>query len=499
MVMWPSKRQTAALLCIWLVACVPIAVSREPPLVDYPSHLVRVYLLANWDDLTGYDKFYRPAWAILPNLSLELVGLPLARVLPARHAMRVFCAIVVGLLVFGGAWLLRAVSGQWTPWSFAPALLVYNYIFAFGFVSFLFGLGIALFALAFHVAGRDRPLPRRLLRELILMLALVTSHFIALVIYLVGAVAYDALSALAEHRSLKELERDYDVLGASVCPSFMFLTSAARAPTNTVELSSLSWKVTKFIQILRTGQGVWDDAFAAAAVAVILALLATRHLRLRPIMAGVTLAFLLLFAVTPYRIGYASNLDTRLPLVVLFAGLAALEIRGRRTVVVAAAVLILLFARVTAATLVYHRSSQELERMTADLSVIPPGALVFTARQDSAPVWSPEHWNPPLPHASELLLMKQPFWSATLFTDATQHPFVRTHEFARLNVPPTIGEATRPELESYAARMTATLEAAGRTEPAYVYLLKGSTAPASTPRFELVLDRPRFAVYRLVR
>lgn len=93
--MLPSKFFPAALVCAWLVAAIPV-VTNVPPMVDYPGQLVRVHLLANWNRLTGYDKFYRPAWEILPNLALDLVTVPLAKIFTANVAMHVFCVLVLG-------------------------------------------------------------------------------------------------------------------------------------------------------------------------------------------------------------------------------------------------------------------------------------------------------------------------------------------------------------------------------------------------------------------
>ena len=103
------------------------------------------------------------------------------------------------------------------------------------------------------------------------------------------------------------------------------------------------------------------------------------------------------------------------------------------------------------------------------------------------------------PHAGDLLLLSQPVFSATLFTNPTQQPLVRSGPFQNLGVPPEIGDASQNELEGYAERMIARLSKAGRDEPTYVYVMKGTTAPARTARFEVIVDRPAYAIYRLVR
>jgi hypothetical protein len=216
-------------------------------------------------------------------------------------------------------------------------------------------------------------------------------------------------------------------------------------------------------------------------------------------MAGVAMVLFVLFALAPYRMNAASNLDTRLPIVVLFAGVAAFDTRHPRSRVVLAVLLPLFLFRTATMTIHYQRSSAALEHVRAELNAVPAGSLLFTARQAGAPVLSPQDWHPPRPHASELLLLSHPVFSATFFTNPTQQPLVRSAPFEDLGVPPEVGAASQPELERYADRMVSRLAKAGRREPAYVYLMKGSTAPGRTPRFEVVVDRPGYAIYRLVR
>jgi len=498
--MVPPKPFAAALLCVWLATALPIAIADLPPLVDYPAHLARVHILAHWGQLAGYEKFYRPAWGILPNLGLDLICVPVATILPTEVTMRLFCALVAGVLIWGGALLNRAVSGRWTVWSLAPALLVYNYIQAFGFLNYLLGIGVGLFALALHIHGRRQPLAKRVVREFVFMLALFISHFVALAVYLVAAAAFDALSTIAERRGWKELALDYAVLaGVSSVAAVLLLFSPTGEKMSTLDFSGVGWKLTKLAEVFQTGQGVWDVVFAIAFVAALALLIARRYLRVEWVMAGVAAVLFVLFAITPYRINAASNLDTRLPIVVLYAGIAALVPGDSRGRLVLGTFLALFVFRVSTTTVHYQRSSAELAHIKADLSAIPADSLLFTTHQSSAPVSSPDDWHPPRAHAADLLLLSQPLFSATFFTNPTQQPLVRSPLFQNLSVPPEIGDASRTELDGYADRMIARLSQAGRSEPTYVYLMKGTAAPARTPRFEVIVDRPRYAVYRLVR
>ena len=106
-------------------------------------------------------------------------------------------------------------------------------------------------------------------------------------------------------------------------------------------------------------------------------------------------------------------------------------------------------------------------------------------------------WHPPLAHASELLLLDEPVFLPTLFTFPNQQPLQRTDDFARSGLPTTIANVPRGELDGYAARLVDELLAARRSEPAYVFLIKGEATVENSERLDLILNRARYAIYHL--
>lgn len=491
--MSPRVRWGAAVVIVWLAACLPLAVTDLLPQVDYPAHLARVQLLA--DPPAGAEAFYRPSWAILPNLAVEFVCVPLSQVMPAPVALRLFVALALGLLIWGGALLSRAAAGRLSPLAFLPALLAYNHTLAFGFVNFLFGLGLALVALARHIERKDDPVRRRLLRESAFALALFASHIIALAIYVLCAAVHD----LAAHS--QRLRRDAAVLaGALFAPLVLLLLSPTRREAALLGLQPLSTKLDKLVAVLETGQGVWDAVFAIAALAFLAALLVFRLARLDRPLALVALGLAFAFVIAPYRFATAENVDTRLPVVFLAVFLAAFELTatGRRARVVAAALAALFAFRIATTTVHHARSGRELAAVHADLrAAAPAGSLVFTAAEVSAPIWLPTDWDPPLPHAASLLLLDRPIYSSMLFVHPTQQPLARTPPFARLDVAGLVGVLWQPHLEAYGENLLRALDALRRPEPAYVFFLKGPGNLIPGPHFDVVVDRPRYAILRL--
>src|SRR5258707_11836509 len=73
-------------LCAGLMA--PLFVVDVPPVLDYPNHLARAFVLASLPDDTVLARFYAPHWSIIPNLALDLIAPLLIKVLPVHVAGR---------------------------------------------------------------------------------------------------------------------------------------------------------------------------------------------------------------------------------------------------------------------------------------------------------------------------------------------------------------------------------------------------------------------------
>ena len=481
-----------------LLASLPFAFADILPLVDYPGHLLRIHLLANWDKLPGHALFYQPAWTLIPNLALEAVTVPLSMVLPSTVVMRLFCVLVFVLLIYGGARLNRAVWGRWTAWSLAPALLVHNYIFAYGFLNFLFGIGVVLLGLALHIEHRDRPLAWRVVGELAVMMVLFFSHLMTLAIYVFAVGVLETASAF-EGRPVawRRLLREAILTGACLAIPFALLLLS---PTRS-EASALRYhgsKLAKVATVFQTGQQQWDYVFAIGLVSFVAVLLVTGRLKVNRAMAAVTLGLAVLFLASPRAFATTRNIDDRLPIVVLFAAFATFELRGRSNRMVATLIVGLLVFRVATTCVHYARSGGELDTLRRDFARLPAPALLFSIRQFDAALWQASGWNPPLLHGTDLAMLDAARFSGSLFTNPNQQPLVRTPAFEALGLRAVT--VTPPErLDTYGARVVNRLDATKRSEPAYVFYIKGTEVPTSTDTLEIVVNRPRYAIYKVKR
>jgi len=137
----------AAFAVLLAIVSVPLFSTVLPPLVDYPNHLARLHLIAE-----GGNAFYAARWAPLPDLAADLVVPALARVMPLELAGKAFLVLTFALIAGGTVWLNRVATGRWRMWPLLAFLLLYDRILLWGFINYLFGLGIAICGLALWLA-----------------------------------------------------------------------------------------------------------------------------------------------------------------------------------------------------------------------------------------------------------------------------------------------------------------------------------------------------------
>ena len=178
------------------LSAAPVFSTVLPPLVDYPNHLARMHLLAE-----GGDAFYSVHWAALPNLAEDLIVPPLARVMPLDIAAKLFLVMIFALTAGGVIWLNRVATGAWRIWPLLGFLLLYNRTLLWGFLNYLFGVGVALVGTALWLSLEERRWWLRVASSSLVALACFFSHIAAFGVYALVILAVEAVPAAAELRA----------------------------------------------------------------------------------------------------------------------------------------------------------------------------------------------------------------------------------------------------------------------------------------------------------
>ncbi len=176
-ILWPAA------LLILAAAAVPVWMVEIPALGDYVNHLTRMYALAFLDQDPALAEFYTIRWAVVPNLVMDLVVPPLARLVGLHTACKLFVTASYLLLLSGGFALYRAVWGRLELGPLAVGLFLYTVSTYMGLFNYLFGLGLALWGIAAWIGLESRGPWVRGLVSLAVVLVLFASHLFALGLY----------------------------------------------------------------------------------------------------------------------------------------------------------------------------------------------------------------------------------------------------------------------------------------------------------------------------
>jgi hypothetical protein len=182
---WPRSDRSAAIAVFALLAAasfLPVLLTPIPAMVDYPNHLARMYILSE-NGTPDANPYYEVAWALYPNLAMDLLIPPMARLIGVETATRLFLLLSQFLIVGGALLLERVVKGRVHLAGFAALMVLYCLPFSWGFVNFEFGLGAALWCIAVYLMLVERAWPLRFLVNAVFVAALFTAHFFALGVY----------------------------------------------------------------------------------------------------------------------------------------------------------------------------------------------------------------------------------------------------------------------------------------------------------------------------
>ena len=142
---------TAVFVVLAAVSFLPVLLTPIPAMVDYLNHLARMYILSQ-NGTPESNPYYEVAWALYPNLAMDLLIPTMARLVGVETAARLFLLLSQLLIVAGALVLERVVKGRMQLAGFAALMFLYCLPFTWGFVNFEFGLGVALLGIAAYLS-----------------------------------------------------------------------------------------------------------------------------------------------------------------------------------------------------------------------------------------------------------------------------------------------------------------------------------------------------------
>ncbi len=183
----------ASYLILFILVAYPIVIIQHPPINDYANHLVRMYLLHHADS-APVDRFYQVDWNLIPNLAMDLTVPVLTNVLPLAQAGKVYILFVFALLTSGALFLHWVLYKRLSAIPLVTFLFLYNRAFLMGFVNFLGGCGLAIWALAFWLCIRDKGTATKLAVGTLMSGLMYFAHLHAFGVYAIVVTVYEIAS-----------------------------------------------------------------------------------------------------------------------------------------------------------------------------------------------------------------------------------------------------------------------------------------------------------------
>src|SRR5580700_8491098 len=173
----------------------PIWIVVFPPLLDYPNHLARAFVLAHLGDPHfSFREFYRADWGAYPYLGMDASLAVLGRIFPIETAGRVFLSLCALALPASAWFFLRQVHPAETGSAGLWALLIsYNVFFLEGFLNFDLSLAVGFLALGLWLRWLARPAGGKWIAALVAFTMLYFTHLLGFGISGLIVVAYLAV------------------------------------------------------------------------------------------------------------------------------------------------------------------------------------------------------------------------------------------------------------------------------------------------------------------
>src|SRR5687768_3226302 len=159
---WETRPFVAALI---LLSAVPFLYPTIPPLVDLLGHMGRYRVQLDVDTSPWLARYYGFTWAAIGNLGVDLLMVPLGKLLGLEPAVKLIVLAIPPMTVAGFLWVAREVHGRLPPTALFALPFAYSHPFMFGFVNF--ALSVALAFLAFGLWLRLARLDRLRLRAIL--------------------------------------------------------------------------------------------------------------------------------------------------------------------------------------------------------------------------------------------------------------------------------------------------------------------------------------------
>ena len=423
--LWP-KRDIFIDCLITLVLCLPFLITSYLPLTDLPNHLARQHILSDWATSSTLQQYYNYQWQLVPNLGIDLFVLAARTIIPIDLAVRAFCILALAAIFWGTGLINRSYAGRgaWA-YRFVP-FLCYGGPVQFGFLNFVFGIGLALLVFGIYLRVRDAP-PGKLLLFLIPSAALLLlCHLMAFGICAIAIGAFELAHPLGKGSAGSSAEifrqilrREFWVALALGFPLAVFVRfSPLAVGGHGARWGTLHEKIEGIAAITLFASPIPELLLLAAAVAGFALLFLLQAIRVRRESIAACLIMLAVFLLLPRVTAGGGYVDYRMPWAssfFLIAGIIPAPRKRRIMQTVASCLAGIAIVRIALVTTQWVSWDTTIAEVVTALRGLPTGGRLMVVLGD--PGSTSLSRRPPLEHvAAYAVAYRHAYW-AGMFAD----------------------------------------------------------------------------------
>jgi hypothetical protein len=378
---WWERREW--LIAFALVAAVPLLYPPIPPLVDLLGHMGRYRVMLGLDTSPWLHDYYGFHWAAIGNLGVDLLVIPLAKLIGLEPAVKLIVLAIPPLTVAGFLWVAREVHGRVPPTALFALPFAYSHPVMFGFANFALSVALAFlaFALWLHL-GRIGRLRLRAILFVPISLVVFFAHTFGW--GMLGLLCFSA-EAVRQHDHGRGWFRSgvNAALHALVMGLPIFITILWRSEAHggmTAGWFDWHFKWTYLKQVLRDRWQWFDIASAAVVGIVIVGAAVVRRLTFSRNLLFTAVVLRVCFLILPRTVFGSTYADMRLLPYVLATAVLAIRFRGETYLPLARALavagLAFYLVRLGGTTASLAIAADDQTRELAALSHVPMGARV---------------------------------------------------------------------------------------------------------------------------
>jgi hypothetical protein len=488
-----------------LLISIPIWTHPLPPLSDYVNHLARMQVIAELSNSHPIARFYELSWQVIPNLAMDIVVPPLARIVNVYLAGQIFLVLMFVVIISGVLVLNRVLIGRFSVLPLFAIPLLYNYIFLVGLMNYISGVGVAIWALAGWIAVRQLIWPIRFALSTLFIAVLFLCHLSALGIYAIGLLSVELLR-LWDRRAEPWPRRIVEFV-LSGMPFLIVVPLLYASPTMQL-VAATSWdqrgKLDGLIYVIANYSDI--AAFALVAILAACAVWAIRHrvLKFHPLALVVLVVGGVIYFALPRVMFDTYMTDQRVPLGIAFILFACGNLDARRRLVrrgFLIVLLVLIAGRLLEIDYNWSQLSDSTSEFRSSVRRIAPGSRVFVAYANAAS--GDDVRDLGLVHAACIATIERAALVTTLFSvDGKQIIHVRPEyrDYADIHdgTPPSTAQLLLAAEHPLPGTPAFWLN---WTKFDYIYILfTEDDAPNPDPaRLRLVADGDRFQLYRIIK